>query len=82
MRHRPESNFVVVWENVRTGEFLEHRNGVDWIKAPLPRRWHRCFAQSRGFVLDERHGPATIERCACGGVNLGDGWFDRNRRVT
>lgn len=74
--------FLVEWENPRTGEFLEHRGGVAWIKAPLPRRWHKCVAQSRGFWLDELHGPATVERCACGALNLGDGWIQRNCRVT
>lgn len=54
------------------------RNGVSWDQHPLPRRWHRCWAQSWGSV-----GPfRLVERCPCGGTRLdGKGrWLYRNRR--
>lgn len=75
------SKWVVVWESTTTGEFLEHRNGVAWHDAPIPRKFHRCTAQSRGFILSMKHGPVIIERCACGAVNFeSEGWDERNTR--
>lgn len=53
---------------------IENLNGVPWHKAPLPRRWHRCQAQTRGWDM-----LTYIERCACGAIRLnGRGWLDRN----
>jgi hypothetical protein len=73
--------FINAWENPRTGEYLEHRNGVAWHDAPPPRRGHRCVEQSRGFVLLDRVGATFISRCACGAVDIGDGWAERNTRT-
>jgi hypothetical protein len=55
---------------------MEHVGGVAWWKAPVPRRWHRCRAQTRGRrCFDE------IERCACGAIRLNGGvWLERNTR--
>lgn len=63
-------------ETYRNGlEWLQERDGVDWIDAPLPRRWHRCKAQVQGWV----GGP--VARCACGGISRdGRYWLERNAR--
>jgi hypothetical protein len=55
---------------------IEHVGGVAWHQAPIPRRWHRCRAQTYG-----QHGLDQIERCACGGIRLnGQVWLERNSR--
>lgn len=55
----------------------EHRNGVAWYDAPIPRRWHRCKEQSR-YGYDE----LVRARCACGGYRWGGErrWLQRNSR--
>lgn len=58
----------------------EHRTySVDmilWYEAPLPRRWHRCWAQT----ADASFSP-SVRRCPCGGVSLDYGrWVGRNSR--
>lgn len=63
---------------VKNREPISHVDGVPWDRAPLPRRFHRCRAQSSGPV--ERVG--FVEQCACGGVRIdrtGE-WMDRNAR--
>jgi hypothetical protein len=51
-------------------------DGLWWHEAPIPRRWHRCRAQSALHV-----GGVLVERCACGASNRsGTGWYDRNTR--
>lgn len=57
----------------------QHRNGVWWYDAPLPRRWHRCKPWSTGSTQSF----ALVERCACGAIRLnGESrpWMDRNSR--
>ena len=54
---------------------VEHLAGVSWSKAPLPRRWHRCRAQTRG-----RTNSTPVRRCACGAIDLGLGWDRKNAR--
>jgi len=55
---------------------VHHLDGVRWWEAPLPRRWHRCRAQTRG-----RWGHDTsVRRCACGAIDLGLGWGQKNAR--
>lgn len=57
-------------------EWMEDLDGVSWHEAPLPRRWHRCRAQTRGFIFN-----SYIERCACGATWLLDGrWIEKNSR--
>lgn len=57
-------------------EFIEKRDGVDWIDAPLPRRWHRCRAQVRGLMH-----LRMVYRCACGASSLDEQfWMERNSR--
>lgn len=56
---------------------FHHVGGVWWHEAPLPRRWHRCRAQSTGFIS----GAGYISRCACGAMSRDGGpWFNRNER--
>jgi hypothetical protein len=55
----------------------EHVEGVGWHEAPIPRRWHRCRAQTRGW-----YGFDQIERCACGAIRYNRRrWMDRNARL-
>lgn len=63
-----------------SGEYLEDLDGVDWYKARIPRRRHKCKPQTRGT---NRFG--YVERCACGGYNLRTAdespvWTHRNTR--
>jgi hypothetical protein len=52
-----------------------HKDGVPWWDAPLPRRWHRCWPQTTGWV-----GMTRTQRCACGAMRTGfdRGWSFRN----
>lgn len=57
---------------------LEHRDGIPWWEAPVPRRWHKCSAQTVGWLS-----CGYVERCACGaisGLGARGYWFDRNSR--
>jgi hypothetical protein len=54
-----------------------HLEGTDWLEAPVPRRWHRCWSQSIGLMPD----GMWVHRCACGAIsNDGKFWMERNRR--
>lgn len=57
------------------GMLLSHLNGVPWHEAPLPRRLHRCWPQTRVFLHLRR-----VDRCACGATRLDDHglWIDKN----
>ncbi len=59
--------------------FAENLGGVSWHDAPIPRRWHRCGAQSRALFSS-----GYVERCACGAIRanrfLGSCWLERNTR--
>lgn len=61
---------------------IKHRDGVSWLDAPPPRRWHRCKPQSTGPA-----GPGGyVERCACGAIRMptftdpNPPWAERNSR--
>lgn len=59
-------------------EWIQDLDGVSWDEVPKPRRWHRCRAQTRGFVLGD-----YVERCPCGGMSAParfKGWIERNSR--
>jgi hypothetical protein len=57
---------------------IENLDGVSWHKAPVPRRFHRCRAQTRGFI----NYFTWLCRCACGGVSYnGRRWIRRNSRI-
>jgi hypothetical protein len=69
------SGYVCVY---RTRDLVVYAlGGVDWHDVKRPHRWHKCWAQTRGFT-----GAALVERCACGAVRYdGHGaWVDRNSR--
>ena len=52
---------------------IEHRDGVPWFEAPIPRWLHRCSAQTIGWI-----GLVGFARCACGAIkHNGDRWRDR-----
>ncbi len=56
---------------------IDHLDGIPWNKAPIPRRWHRCWTQSWGLFPD---GP--VHRCACGAMSSdGKHWVFRNERT-
>jgi hypothetical protein len=58
------------------GDLYEHRHGVWWYKAPVPRRLHRCTPWTSGWI-----NGYWIDRCACGSVRRDDGpWLERNSR--
>lgn len=55
---------------------IQHRDGVPWHQAPIPRHWHRCQWQTTGKIDGE-----VIYRCACGAACGPDGiWVWRNSR--
>lgn len=58
--------------------YAEHRGGVSWYDAPVPRRWHRCRPQNRAYFAASGY----VERCACGAIrgNFGP-WAERNSRL-
>lgn len=51
---------------------LEDLDGVSWLDAPLPRRLHRCRAQTRGVMPS-----GTVYRCACGAMSRDERWWSR-----
>lgn len=73
----------------------EHRDGLPWHDAPLPRRLHRCRPQTHA-VIDQhgarcnRHGLdqcalQRVDRCACGAIRActtegNSRWIERNSR--
>ena len=60
-------------------DWQEHLDGVEWFMCDPPRRWHRCWPQTRFY--DSRHGD-VLEHCACGGYRYSDrpswAWAERN----
>lgn len=63
------------WVSPMTRLVALHLDGVMWLDAPIPSRFHRCTPQTRGVAM-------SIERCACGGLRYdGNGpWIQRNSR--
>jgi hypothetical protein len=57
---------------------VENLDGVEWYKAPIPSRFHRCTPQTRGGP----YGLIDIYRCACGAITETGchGWLNRNSR--
>jgi hypothetical protein len=56
-------------------DYIESLNGISWGDGALPRRWHRCRAQTRGWMnLD------YVERCNCGATRLSPSgpWIHKN----
>lgn len=56
---------------------VEHRDGVPWSEAPLPRRRHRCTVWT-----SEWFGLSQVCRCACGASieNIVQRWSGKNAR--
>lgn len=66
-------------KNALTSEnWIEHLDGIPWYKAPIPRRWHRCKPQTKGWLRYF----TRVQRCACGGIRMDGhhGWAERNSR--
>lgn len=56
---------------------IRHLHGIPWHAAPVPRRFHRCWAQTVGYV----NLFWIMERCACGALRRdGDRWENKNSR--
>lgn len=55
----------------------DHRDGIPWDEAPLPRRWHKCTAWSA-----EWFGFSQVVHCACGAAmeNIVREWSGKNAR--
>jgi hypothetical protein len=55
-----------------------HIDGIPWHDAPLPPRFHWCWAQTR---CEEFVGLGTVERCPCGAIRISGTrmWDERNR---
>jgi len=72
-----DEGFVLAHRSDDASTEISHRNGVPWHEAPLPRRWHFCEVQTRGW----RGYFTLVERCACGAISIDDGrWKDKNSR--
>ena len=70
------SRWVRFYESENGADYAENLDGVHWIDAPLPRRLHRCAAQSRGYFNGR-----LARRCACGAIAGAFGpWLNRNSR--
>jgi hypothetical protein len=68
------SEWVRTYEN--GADYIESLDGVDWNDAPLPRRWHDCTAQTRGWMSLN-----YVERCACGAIrdSTREPWMEKNQ---
>jgi hypothetical protein len=74
------THYILDQEALKWGMSVEHLDGVPWHDAPIPRRWHRCWPQTKGMVSG-----GMVRRCACGALQrpLWSGrpyWIDRNTR--
>jgi hypothetical protein len=56
---------------------ISHKDDIPWYEAPVPRRFHRCRAQTSAY-----EGLFTlIERCACGATRMNRRmWIGKNER--
>lgn len=67
---------------VETSKNIFDLDGVSWHEAPIPRRWHKCWVQTWGWLgyFDR------VQRCACGAIRCVDPvegpglWGERNQR--
>lgn len=67
------SEYVLERETEFGRTSIENLDGVSWTDAPKPRRFHRHWAQTRGWI----NWFSLVERCACGAIRL-----DGRRRWT
>lgn len=58
---------------------IAHLGGVQWHACPLPKRRHRCWAQTWGVGENSR---VSVMRCACGAVSFDRAlsWEGKNQR--
>lgn len=75
---RTSEHWVRDW--TRGSEYIEHWRGVAWHAAPIPPQDHACLPRTRGMVRIKGLPLMRISRCACGAVDVGDGWEDRFSR--
>lgn len=70
------AEYIVTFTSEETE--VAHLDGVPWHEARKPRRWHKCWAQTKGTM----NYFTEVERCACGAIRRPpDGrWFERNSR--
>jgi hypothetical protein len=69
--------YVIEYESPSGSTRFSNLDGVPWYEAPIPKRLHRCWPQTKG-----RYNYLTlVERCACGSIRRPDGpWIERNSR--
>lgn len=65
-------NWVRTWEN--GGDYIESVDGIMWGTGALPRPWHKCGPQTRGWL-----GLDYTERCNCGATRFSNSpWMHKN----
>ena len=60
-------------------DYISNLDGVSFLDAPIPRKWHRCKIQTTA-----RLSTCTIHRCACGALRVGviGFWNHKNSRTS
>ena len=54
--------------------YVQHKDGIWWFDAPLPRRWHKCKTHTIALL-----GTGLIRRCRCGAISWNGGmWIEKN----
>lgn len=57
---------------------VHNLNGISWIEAPIPRKWHKCWVQTWGWTGYFN----KVYRCACGAIsNDRKVWIEKNTRT-
>lgn len=71
----PADRYVTQHDSGET--VVEHVDGIPWHEAAKPGRWHKCWAQTRGWT--GWFNP--VYRCPCGAISR-DGilWLERRSR--
>jgi hypothetical protein len=69
-------DWVTVENSPKSGVLILCRRGIWWYETPLPRRIHRCEAQTKGWTSSTDY----VERCACGGMKFEGRWIRKNER--
>ena len=72
LREPTYPGFVVEYSTLDGRVLIEHRGGVPWWKAPLPRRLHRCRAQTSGLVMNPWWGSLRREALGFGFCGSGN----------
>lgn len=70
--------YVLTYRSEDGSVEVRNLDGVSWYEAPLPSRWHRCRAQTKGLT----NYFTQVQRCACGAIRMDSyrRWLDRNSR--